>query len=207
MNEYRTVGAAACAEFSEKRSRFIGHAAPVSDETGAAAFIAEIKSKHWDARHNVYAYSLREGQLRRYSDDKEPKGTAGVPMLDVLIKEELVDCVVVVTRYFGGVLLGTGGLVRAYSHAAKIAVDAAGIVTMKKCSLCRIACDYNQYSRAEALLKSRECAVRDTVFEADVKIEFLMAQTAVSAFREELADLFCGSVVLKVIGEEFAPFY
>ena len=106
--EYRTVGKAANDEFVEKKSRFIGYIKPVTTQDEAVAFINEIKSKHWDATHNVYAYVLRDGQIRRYSDDGEPQGTAGIPVLDVLLKEELTDCVVVATRYFGGTLLGTG---------------------------------------------------------------------------------------------------
>ena len=122
--QYRTIRAAASAEFVEKRSRFIGYISPVTTQEDAAAFIDSIRSKHWDATHNVPAYIIREGNICRFSDDGEPQGTAGMPALNVLQKEGLTDCVLVVTRYFGGILLGGGGLVRAYSHAAKIAVDA-----------------------------------------------------------------------------------
>ena len=135
---YRTVRHRASAEFIERKSRFIGHICPVQTQEEAVAFIQEQKSKYWDATHNVYAYVLREGQTRRYSDDGEPQGTAGIPVLDVLLKEELTDCVVVATRYFGGILLGTGGLVRAYGHTSKIAVDAGGIVTIP--SVCALNC-------------------------------------------------------------------
>ena len=121
MDGYRTIRTAASAEFVEKKSRFIGHICPVTTQEEANEFIRQKKSEYWDATHNVYAYVLREGQTRRYSDDGEPQGTAGIPTLDVLLKEDLTDCVVVVTRYFGGTLLGTGGLVRAYSHGSKIA--------------------------------------------------------------------------------------
>ncbi|HBN81058.1 MAG TPA: YigZ family protein, partial [Ruminococcaceae bacterium] len=122
MGGYLTVRREASAEFTERRSRFIGCAKPVGTEKDALSFLNTIRSKHWDASHNVYAYALRSGQLRRYSDDGEPQGTAGIPVLDVLVKSGLVDTAVVVTRYFGGVLLGAGGLVRAYSHAASLAV-------------------------------------------------------------------------------------
>ena len=111
MESYRTVKQETSAEFIEKRSKFIGYIKPVQTEEEAIAFIQSIKSKHWDATHNVYAYSLREGQTRRYSDDGEPQGTAGIPTLDVLQKADITDAVVVVTRYFGGILLGGGGLV------------------------------------------------------------------------------------------------
>ena len=108
--------------FFKKRSRFIGYCAPVTTQEQALEFIEKIKSKHWDAKHNVYAYILREGGVKRYSDDGEPSGTAGMPVLDVITKNEIYDVCIVVTRYFGGVLLGTGGLVRAYSQGAKVAL-------------------------------------------------------------------------------------
>ena len=130
MSDYLTLRKESSDEFIEKRSRFIGYAKPVTTQEEAMDFINAIRAKHWDATHNVYAYVLRDGQSRRYSDDGEPSGTAGVPVLDVLLKENITDCVVVATRYFGGVLLGAGGLVRAYSHTSKIAVEAAGIMKM-----------------------------------------------------------------------------
>ena len=150
--QYRTIRAAASAEFVEKRSRFIGYISPVTTQQDAIAFIDSIKSKHWDATHNVPAYIIREGNICRFSDDGEPQGTAGMPALNVLQKEELTDCVLVVTRYFGGILLGGGGLVRAYSHAAKIAVDAGGIVTRAECSIVKIRCDYTFYGRLASLI-------------------------------------------------------
>ena len=133
MKEYRTVSQEAKEEFTEKRSRFIGWIKPVKTEEEAIEYINAIKSQHWDAKHNVYAYSLREGQISRYSDDGEPQGTAGVPVLEVLTHSGVTDAVIVVTRYFGGILLGTGGLVRAYSHAASIALKSAGVVIMRPC--------------------------------------------------------------------------
>ena len=140
MMEYKTIRLREEAEFIERRSRFIGHACPVKTEEEAVAFINEMKAKYWDASHNVYAYCLREGQIKRYSDDGEPQGTAGIPVLDVLQKSGVVDTAVVVTRYFGGILLGAGGLVRAYSHGASIALEAAGIVTMGLCTLGVVSC-------------------------------------------------------------------
>ena len=152
MAQYKTVLQEAQDDFVEKRSRFIGYARPVSTEAEALAFIAEKKSKHWDASHNVYAYILRDGGVMRYSDDGEPQGTAGIPVLDVLQKSGVTDVVVVATRYFGGILLGGGGLVRAYSHTASIALQAAGIVTMRECLMLEVLCDYGQYGRAAALV-------------------------------------------------------
>ena len=132
MNYY-TISKPAKGSFIEKRSEFIGHIAPVKTNDEAVAFINSIKAEHRKAKHNVYAYILRQDNISRYSDDSEPQGTAGMPVLDVLRKRGLTDVCVVVTRYFGGILLGGGGLVRAYSHAASIACDAADIMHMCLC--------------------------------------------------------------------------
>lgn len=142
-NRYKTVEDYGTAEITEKRSRFIANVRPVSSEDEAIEYINTIKQKYWDARHNVYAYVLRENNIMRYSDDGEPGGTAGLPILEILKKEELFDLVVVVTRYFGGILLGTGGLVHAYSKSAKAGVDDAGEVEMVLCRKIDITCDYN----------------------------------------------------------------
>ena len=150
--DYKTVLENAKDEFVEKRSRFIGYCRPVKTEKEAVDFINEIRSEHWNATHNVYAYSLREGNIKRYSDDGEPSGTAGMPVLDVIVKNEIYDVAVVVTRYFGGVLLGTGGLVRAYSHGSKIALEAAQIVMMQNCLMCECECAYNQYGKVSSLI-------------------------------------------------------
>ena len=149
MTEYIVPYQDAESEFTEKRSRFITHLYKVETEAEARARIEEMKKKYYDARHNCWCYLLQEGGVVRYSDDGEPQGTAGMPALNVLQKEELTDCVLVVTRYFGGILLGGGGLVRAYSHAAKIAVDAGGIVTRAECSVVKIRCDYTFYGHPE----------------------------------------------------------
>ena len=163
--DYKTVLENASDEFVEKRSRFIGYCKPVKTEQEAIDFINEKRSEHWNATHNVYAYSLREGNIKRYSDDGEPSGTAGMPVLDVIVKNEIFDVVVVVTRYFGGVLLGTGGLVRAYSHGSKIAVEAAKPVIMQNCLVCEARCAYNQYGKVSSLIIGVGAAVDDTVYE------------------------------------------
>uniref|UniRef100_UPI0040282D40 IMPACT family protein n=1 Tax=Eubacterium sp. TaxID=142586 RepID=UPI0040282D40 len=151
MQEYKTVEKEASDFFIEKKSKFIGYAKPVKTQEDALEFISKIKSKHWDATHNVYAYVLRENNIQRYSDDGEPSGTAGVPVLDVMLKESLVDVCVVATRYFGGTLLGAGGLVRAYSHTSKIALEVAGIITMAQCSVMSAEVDYSFYDRLNIL--------------------------------------------------------
>lgn len=146
-NKYKTVGKCADAEIVEKRSRFIAYVRPVETEDEALEYLNYIKQKHRDARHNVYAYVIRENNIMRYSDDGEPGGTAGMPVLDIIKKEELCNIIVVVTRYFGGILLGTGGLVHAYSAAAKAGINAAGIVNMVMCRKIVIECDYNMIGK------------------------------------------------------------
>ncbi len=201
--EYKTIEKESCDEFIEKKSRFIGYIKPVTTKEEAVDFINTIKSKHWDATHNVYAYVLRDGQTRRYSDDGEPQGTAGIPVLDVLIKENVVDCVVVATRYFGGILLGGGGLVRAYSHTAKIAVDAGGIITMRLCSLMSVRCDYNFYGRLNSLIPEFGGVIDDTVFEEDVKIKFHLPSDIEGEFNAKLIDSSFGKVSAEKTGEIF----
>ena len=204
--EYRTIGRQASDEFIERKSRFIGYIKPVTTQEEAVAFINEIKSKHWDATHNVYAYILREGQVRRYSDDGEPQGTAGIPVLDVLLKENLTDCVVVATRYFGGTLLGAGGLVRAYSHTAKIAVDAGGIVTMKLCKILKVTCDYNFYGRLNSLIPESGGVIDDTEFADNVTVTFEMPVDIVPSFDAKLIDMSFGKFKSEEIGENFKNF-
>ena len=148
-NSYKTINGFGTAEIVEKRSRFIASVKPVTDEKEAEEYINLLRKEYWDARHNVYAYILRNNNIMRYSDDGEPAGTAGVPVLDILKKEELTDLIVVVTRYFGGILLGTGGLVHAYSKAAKAGLEAAGIKTRVLCRKILIKCDYNLLGKVQ----------------------------------------------------------
>lgn len=204
--EYRTIGKESSDEFIERKSRFIGYIKPVITQDEAVAFINEIKSKHWDATHNVYAYVLREGQVRRYSDDGEPQGTAGIPVLDVLLKENITDCVVVATRYFGGTLLGAGGLVRAYSHTAKIAVDAGGIITMKLCKILKVSCDYNFYGRLNSLIPEMGGVIDDTDFADNVTVTFQMPVGIVPEFEAKLVDMSLGKFHSEEIGENFKNF-
>lgn len=201
--DYKTVLEFASDEFTEKRSRFIGYCKPVKTEGEAVEFINEIRSKHWNARHNVYAYSLREGNIKRYSDDGEPSGTAGMPCLDVIVKNEIYDVCVVVTRYFGGVLLGTGGLVRAYSQGTKIALDASQIILMQKCFLCTAKCTYNQYGKVSSLIMELGADIDDTIFESDVLIKFHATPQLLPQLNKKLADATSGEVFAEQNGENF----
>lgn len=201
--DYKTVLENASDEFVEKRSRFIGYCKPVKTEQEAIDFINEKRSEHWNATHNVYAYSLREGNIKRYSDDGEPSGTAGMPVLDVIVKNEIFDVVVVVTRYFGGVLLGTGGLVRAYSHGSKIAVEAAKPVIMQNCLVCEARCAYNQYGKVSSLIIGVGAAVDDTVYESDVLVKFHIKPDLLATLNKKLADATSGGVTVEQKDEQY----
>lgn len=201
--DYKTVIENASDEFVEKRSRFIGYCKPVKTEQEAVDFINEKRSEHWNATHNVYAYSLREGNIKRYSDDGEPSGTAGMPVLDVIVKNEIFDVVVVVTRYFGGVLLGTGGLVRAYSHGSKIAVEAAKPVIMQNCLVCEARCAYNQYGKVSSLIIGVGAAVDDTVYESDVLVKFHIKPDLLGTLNKKLADATSGEVTVEQKDEQY----
>ena len=201
--DYKTVLENASDEFVEKRSRFIGYCKPVKTEQEAIDFINEKRSEHWNATHNVYAYSLREGNIKRYSDDGEPSGTAGMPVLDVIVKNEIFDVVVVVTRYFGGVLLGTGGLVRAYSHGSKIAVEAAKPVIMQNCLVCEARCAYNQYGKVSSLIIGVGAAVDDTVYESDVLVKFHIKPDLLGTLNKKLADATSGEVTVEHKDEQY----
>lgn len=201
--DYKTVLENASDEFVEKRSRFIGYCKPVKTEQEAIDFINEKRSEHWNATHNVYAYSLREGNIKRYSDDGEPSGTAGMPVLDVIVKNEIFDVVVVVTRYFGGVLLGTGGLVRAYAHGSKIAVEAAKPVIMQNCLVCEARCAYNQYGKVSSLIIGVGAAVDDTVYESDVLVKFHIKPDLLGTLNKKLADATSDEVTVEQKDEQY----
>jgi len=200
MKEYKTVEFENSDEFIEKKSKFIGYVKPVKTQEEATEFINKIKSKHWDATHNVYAYVLQENNIQRYSDDGEPSGTAGVPVLDVILKSNLVDVCVVVTRYFGGTLLGAGGLVRAYSHGSKIAVEAGNIITMAPCSILKVCVDYSFYDRLNILLNDFSANVEDTQFSDNVSVTFSIKQEKTADLQNKLTDLSNGLYKLNEIG-------
>lgn len=205
MDKYQTVSRGAQAEFTERHSRFIGQAEPVRTEEEAMAFVRSVRAAEREAKHNVYAYVLRAGQARRYSDDGEPQGTAGVPVLDVLLKSQAVDTAVVVTRYFGGILLGAGGLVRAYSHGASIALEAAGIVTMGACFQASLVCDYSSYGRVAPLISEYGGTVDASDFGERVSLRFHIPCGAAGAFRTALADATCGACAVEFGTRAFYP--
>ncbi len=202
---YLTIASKGEAEFVEKRSRFIGAAIPIENEQQALDFIAERRSLYWNATHNVYAYSLRDGSIRRFSDDSEPQGTAGMPTLDVLQKSEATDVCIVTTRFFGGILLGAGGLVRAYSHAASIALDAAGIVCMTPVFVCKIGCDYHTYGKLNTALMANGAIDVSADFTDEVCITFSIPTDMYNRLIDLITDLTNGRVSVEIIGEKFTP--
>ncbi len=201
MSGYRTVRGEGRAEIEEKRSVFIGSAAFVTSEEEAWAFIERIRGEFPDARHNVYAYLLREGSKTRYSDDKEPQGTAGIPVLEVLRKNECLDCVIVVTRYFGGILLGAGGLARAYTEAAVAALRAAEVVLRREALIYNFSCGYAEYPRLRQLLERYGATVEEPTFGAEVEIRYSIPAPEAERLLLEIRDLSGGRIVPRRCGE------
>ena len=191
-----TVGKAASAEFTEKKSVFIGDASPVSTEEEALAFIAAVKAKYPDARHHVYAYLLRENSKNRYSDDHEPQGTAGMPVLDVLRKGGLTDAVIVVTRYFGGLLLGAGGLVRAYTAAASGAVKAAGARTYRTYRPVMLGLSYTDYNKLLPELEKRGIRILDIEYAEGVTLSLSMPDIDYPPFEKYVTEATAARAVL-----------
>ena len=205
MNTYTTLAGEGTATLVEKRSEFIGYAKPVSSEEEAVAFITSIKKKHADARHNVFAYVLRGGALKRYSDDGEPQGSAGMPVLDVICKSGLDGTAVVVTRYFGGILLGTGGLVRAYSAAASAAIAEAGIITYEEVIVFKMRCSYTDHARVQNEFSRYGIEPEESEFGADVILTMTSPTDTFEDFRVKMKDLTGGRSIPEEIGRKLAP--
>ena len=203
---YTTVYEYASDSFTEKKSEFIGHICPVKTAEEAVAFIEHIKSQNRKARHNVYAYVLRDGNTSRYSDDGEPQGTGGVPVLDVINKAGLTDVCVVVTRYFGGVLLGASGLVRAYSQAWSLAVAAARKMEMCECSRISFSCDYTLYGRVSYLLPEFGVITEKEDFADTVNLSVLCKSELVEELKRKLTDVSNGQLELSEDTELWADF-
>ncbi len=200
LTEYYTPTGPGEAEYVEKRSRFLGHVRPVESEEEARAFIAEVKKEHYDARHNCWCYIIRGG-AERYSDDGEPQGTAGIPMLEVLRREGVTNAVCVVTRYFGGVLLGAGGLLRAYTKSAKDALDAAGISVVRRWVEAELPCSYSAAGRLKTQVAAAGGVVTDTQYGASVTIRALVPEELAGDFCARITDATNGTVSAKLTGE------
>ena len=205
MDEYLVPTGYGEDEFVEKKSRFIGRVWHVETEEEALSKIQEMKKQHYDATHNCWAYILRDGAMR-FSDDGEPGGTAGNPMMQVLQREQLYNIVCVVTRYFGGILLGAGGLVRAYTKGAKIAVDAAGKSMKRVWSVLYVPCPYTYYERVKLETEAFGGIIRDTQFGAEVELEILVAREQTQGFLDKLTDMTAGTVEAMETGQEYRAF-
>ena len=190
-------------EYVEKHSRFLGHLKKVETEEEAVAHIKACREKYWDANHNTYAYIIRENGIMRYSDDGEPQGTAGMPILEVLRREGIQGVCCVVTRYFGGILLGAGGLTRAYGKTAKYSLDAAGIDLMRLWAQLEIKVPYNQFELVRRHLESLEALEESVDYGAEVRIEALVAAPRFEELEASLVDLTAGRVHARKTGETY----
>ena len=200
MAEYYIPTAPSETEFTEKRSRVIGHVWPVDREVEARGHIEEMKKRYHDARHNCWCYILREGGILRYSDDGEPQGTAGQPMLGVFQKENIENVCCVVTRYFGGVLLGAGGLTRAYGRSAKDALDAAGVSVVRPWSVVEFGCPYPLFERVKLELPPLKGVEGEHEFGAEIVFRALLPQGAEEEFARRLGELSAGGIQPRVTG-------
>ncbi len=195
--DFRIVYEAGVGEIEEKKSRFIAHVAPVKTEEEAVAFINAKKKEYWDARHNCSAFVIgNNNEISRCNDDGEPAQTAGRPMLDVLLKENIHNCVVVVTRYFGGVLLGTGGLVRAYQKAVQEGLQNSKILSPQIGRTCSISTDYNGYGKIEYVLRENNFPILDSEFGVNVSIYSVIPSDKIDEFEKNIADKTAGTAVI-----------
>lgn len=191
------------AEFTEKRSHFLGHVRRVETEAEARAFLDEMRKKYYDARHNCWCYVLHEGGVVRYGDDGEPQGTAGQPMLNVFERERVVDVLCVVTRYFGGILLGAGGLCRAYTKAAKDALDAAGICKMQPWLRQTVSAPYALFERVKLLIAAQAGVLEDAQYGADILVTYRIPAGADEALRTALREASSGTIAPQLLEEIF----
>ena len=200
---FTTIREEAHVEFEEKRSIFLGHALRTDTEEEAQAFVKRLKKQYADATHNVFAYLMRGEAVARYSDDGEPQGTAGMPVLDVIRKSGVRNVTVVVTRYFGGTLLGAGGLVRAYSHAASLAIEAAGIITYQPYTEYELRCGYSEYGKYQVLLAAQGALIDSTDFGADVCIRYAIRATEGDSLCAKIIETGYGKDIPEAIGQRF----
>lgn len=206
MANYFTVKERCETEFVEKRSRFIGTLIPCESEQQAAEILEEFRTKYWDATHNCFAYVTEKGRLSRFSDDGEPHGTAGKPILDVINGSSLVDVMVIVTRYFGGTLLGTGGLVHAYSKSAKDTVAAAQVVEMVECTVFEIVCEYPDHARLVKLMEDCDANVKNTEYTDKVTVTYALRSPDVENFENKLIETFSARIKTCEKAKNMVPF-
>lgn len=202
-NSYKTVACESQTLMIEKKSKFISNVKPVDNEEDAIAYLNAVRSKYPDATHNVYAYVIDENNIFRYSDDGEPSGTAGMPVLDTIRKAGLVDVIVVVTRYFGGTLLGTGGLVHAYGASAKKGLTESRIVTRSLCDIVSAKVDYTLVGKMQYKISSEGYLLEDTVYENDVTFKICCPVAGTERLIKELTDLTNGRAACTVIDKKY----
>lgn len=193
----------ACIEFEEKKSVFIGHALRTDTEEEAQAYIKEMKKRYADATHNVFAYTMKKGIIARYSDDGEPQGTSGMPTLEAIRKSGIDNACVVITRYFGGTLLGAGGLVRAYSHTATLALEKAGIITYEPYCMYELKCGYSEYGRYSAYFAENGVVIDSTEFGAEVTVCFALKRRACGDVLKKITEMSGGKDVPVLQGERY----
>lgn len=194
---YKTIEGSAFSDFTEKKSRFLTNASHVQSPEEAMEFLKKIKEKHWDATHNVYAYILKNNQIQKYSDDGEPRGTAGIHVLNILVKAQIYDIIVVVTRYFGGTLLGAGGLVRAYSLGCKSVLENAKIISVHFCQKIYINFDYSLYSKIQSLLSKYHHKILSTSYDNNISLEFAVHASSFEVLSAELLEITSGQIIIK----------
>lgn len=203
MSNYKTLHKFGVDEYIVEKSTFIGYAKPIKTEEEAIEFVNEIKKKHKDATHNVWAYTVGENMnIQRYSDDGEPQGTAGIPTLEVIKKEDLRDVVVVVTRYFGGIKLGAGGLVRAYTKGAKVGIEAGIVIEKVKYTEVKIKIEYTQLGRIQNEIMNLGFKVKDTIYSEDVEIIVYSKTEDVHSLTDRMIDITSGTADVS-IGDEY----
>ena len=204
---YKTVKSQSETELEVKHSTFTGRCFPVTEEAQALAILEGLRKKYWDATHHCFAYSIgANGATARYSDDGEPSGTAGQPILEAIRHRELTNVLVVVTRYFGGILLGTGGLVRAYGASASEALDAAGLVEMRECTLCALEIPYPLWGKLSGLIQGGGGIVESIVYGAAVEAELYLPSERVAWFTKEVTERTAGTVEVLELGESIRAF-
>jgi len=205
MTEYLIPTKDADAEFVERRSKFIGHIFHTETEEEALASLKRMREKYWDATHNVYAYIIKDGATR-FSDDGEPGGTAGMPVLQVLQREGIFNVTCVVTRYFGGILLGAGGLVRAYAHSAKIALDAAGRSMKRVWTGVYLPCPYSWFERIKIEIAAFGGIIQKSDFGMDVEFEILLPEAQTKPFLARVFDISSGTIEGMILENEYRAF-
>ena len=206
MEDYRTVRGTATGEYEEKKSRFIAQLSFADSEEAAVAFLEQVRAANRTARHNVYAYRLRAGNRERYSDDGEPAKTAGTPVLETIGHAGVADVIVVVTRYFGGILLGTGGLVRAYTAAASGALQSAELVSMRLVVDCKVRVSYAQFEQAQRIIAAAETRLDEPIFDDAVTLCWRMPAGREEALRTALNELTRGGAEVEISAPQYAAF-